>query len=198
MNNIYYSVVILPLGEEMTKIEEWLSEFNNENTKRLYKNRIELFFTNTGLSEKDLESMSIDDIKHRLLTFRNEMLAKGVAQNGVLSAIVAVRSFCVQLNKPIKFRKGQVGKVEADIDSHIFSNGDLKLLFDVGDTEDKAILATATSLGWEISSFLDLDREKITRVLDHATQNKEDFVFFEDTRGKTGECRVSRFKSLSY
>ena len=180
-----------------SKIEEWLSEFNKEKTKKTYINRIGFFFKNTGLDPEKLEQMSIDEIKHRLLIFRNEQLAKGVAQNGVLSSIVAVRSFCVQLNKPIKFRKGQLGKIEADTDSHVFTNGDLKTLFDVGDTEEKAILATATSLGWEISSFLDLDREKINRILEHSKANNEQFIFFEDTRTKTGESRLAVLNPLA-
>jgi hypothetical protein len=110
---------------------------------------------------------------------------------------VAVRSFCSQINKNVKFRRGQIGKVEADNESHVFSNGDLKLLFDVGNTEEKAILATATSLGWEISSFLDLDREHINRVLEHAKQNNEQFIFFEDTRSKTGEARLAVLNPLA-
>jgi integrase len=178
-------------------IDEWLAEFTAPQTKSTYKNRIEFFFKSTGLSPEKLSELSIDEIKHTLLVFRQEQLSKGTAQNGVLGAITAVRSLCIQFNKPIKFRKGQIGKTEADNDSHVFSNGDLKLLFDVGDTEDKAILATATSLGWEISSFLDLDREHISKVIDHAKQNNENFVFFSDTRSKTGEARLAVLNPLA-
>ena len=182
---------------EKSKIEEWLSEFSNKTTQRIYRIRIESFFKSTGLSEAKLIKMPIEEIKHSILIFRKEQLAKGVAQNGVLSTIVAVRSFCVQLNKPLVFRKGQLGSVESDNDSHVFSNGDLKLLFDVGDTQEKAILATATSLGWEISSFLELDRNHVIKVLDHAKQNNEQFVFFSDTRSKTGEARLAVFNPLA-
>ena len=181
----------------MSKISEWLNEFSSKSTRDHYRKRMETFFKDTGLTEETMISSTPEEIKSKVLNYRREALARGEKQNTVLSNTVAVRSFCGYLNKNLKFRKGQLGKVEADNDSHIFSNGDLKLLFDVGSTEEKAIISTATSLGWEISSFLDLDREHTKRVLDHAKQNNENFVFFDDTRSKTGEARLAIFNPLA-
>lgn len=179
------------------KVEEWLEEFSSENTRKNYKSRLESFFNSTGLSEESLTSMSIDQIKHTLLVYRKDELAKGAKQNTILSIINSVRSFCVQLDKPIKFRRGALGKVEPDRDSHIFTNGDLKTLFEIGDTEEKAIISTATSLGWEISAFLSLDRETIRKKLEWAKANDMKFIIFEDVRPKTGESRLAVLNPLS-
>ena len=181
----------------MSKVSEWLSEFSNERTRITYSSRIDLFFKATGLTEELMLSMTPEEIKSKILNYRREELAKGVSQNTVLSNIVAVRSFCAQINKPVKFRRGMSGKVEADNDSHIFSNGDLKHLFEVGDTQEKAILSLAASLGWEISSFLELTRDKIDTKIRQAKANNESFVFFEDTRAKTSESRLAVINPLA-
>ena len=179
------------------KIEEWLSEFDSKTTKKVYRQNILKFFEATGLSVEKLQSMSIEEIRHILLKWRADLLAKGTPQNSALQYINSVRSFCIQIEKPIKFRRGALGKVQADTDSHVFSNGDLKTLFDVGDTTEKAILATAASLGWEISGFLELERDKVKRQIEHAKANSEEFVFFEDIRQKTGEARLAIFNPLA-
>jgi integrase len=177
------------------KIEEWLSEFSSENTKETYRHRIQLFFTATGLTPEKLESMTTDEIKHAILTYRAEFLKTG-KQNTVLSIINAVRSYCAQIGKVLKFRKGQLGTFEADTESHVFTNHDLNEMFEVGDTTEKAILATSVSLGWEISAFLELQEEKIRRILAHAKENDEKFVFFECTREKEHEPRLGILNPL--
>ena len=172
------------------KVTEWLSEFDAPNTKREYLRRINRFLDDNKLTVESLESSSTDEIKHIMLKWRANLLHSGTPQNSVLSYINGVRSFLSQINKPIKFRTGALGKVQADNDSHVFSNGDLKTLFEIGDTTEKAILSTACSLGWEISAFLTLDKDKISRQIAHAKANNEQFIFFEDTRPKTGESRL--------
>src|SRR5208283_1210332 len=178
-------------------VEGWLSEFPNAKTRHLYKIRIANFFVATGLTEEKLREMEADDIKSAIMNYRREELAKGSNQNTVLSTTVAVRSYLAQINKSVKFRRGMLGKVEADNSSHVFTNGDLKQLFQVGDTEEKAIIATASSLGWEISSFIELEKDKVHRLIEHAKANDEKFIFFEDTRSKTSEARLAVFNPLA-
>ena len=179
------------------KIESWLSEFDSKATKEAYRTNLEKFFRLTGLSVEKLQGMSVDEIRHVLLKWRADLLAEGTPQNSALAYVNTVRSFCVQLDKPIRFRRGALGKTEADTNSHVFSNGDLKTLFDVGDTTEKAILATAASLGWEISGFLELERDKVKRQIEHAKANSEEFVFFEDIRAKSGEARLAILNPLA-
>ena len=174
-----------------------MSEFSKEKTVRAYRFGIDRFFQATNLNEDQLATMTIEELKHTILLYRKNQLEKGDCQNNILSTITPVRSFLAFLGKPLKFRKGQLGKVQSDTHSHVFTNHDLKELFDVGDTTEKAIIATACSLGWEISSFLGLDREKIAKVLEHAKANNQQFIFFEDTRAKTSEPRLGILNPLA-
>jgi integrase len=179
------------------KIEEWLSEFDSKKTKDAYRQNIAKFFQATELNVEKLQSMTPEEIRHVLLKWRADLLAKGTPQNSALQYINSVRSFCAQIEKPIKFRRGALGKGQPDTGSHVFSNGDLKTLFDIGDVTEKAIIATACSLGWEISGFLELDRDKVQRQIEHAKANGESYVFFEDVRAKTGEARLAVLNPLA-
>jgi hypothetical protein len=181
----------------VSKVEEWLSEFSKPNTQRNYKVRLYKFFDATGLNEHRLMNMSPEEIRHELMVYRTNQLAKGNKQNSVLTVINSVRSFLVQIDKPIKFRRGALGKGQADTDSHIFTNGDLKKLYDVGSTQEKALIATAASLGWEISAFLDLNRAKVASFIAHAKDNGEKFIFRDDIRDKNGEPRLAIFNPLA-
>lgn len=178
-------------------IKDWLSEFKEQSTTRKYLHRMVKFFESMNLNPDSLASMDVSEIKKVILEYQAKCKANGQKNNGILSIIVAVRSFSAYLNKPLKFRKSQLLKLEADTDSHIFSNGDFKLLFDVGDTFEKAIIATAVSQGWEISSFLEQDRLTVQRRLEHAKQNNENFIFFEQTRQKTGVLRFCVLNPLA-
>jgi integrase len=176
-------------------INTWLTEFDSKPaTKRQYESRIIRFLEATKTSVQDFNKMDAKDIKKLFLAYQAAEVEKGKKNNGVLSVITAMRSYLITLDKRVDFRKGQLVNLEADTDSHIFTNGDLKLLFDVGDTFEKALLATAVSEGWEISAFLEQDREVIDNRLAHATQNNEKYIYFSNTRKKTG---VSRFCVLN-
>lgn len=179
-------------------IEEWTSEFSNQKTRKDYQRNINKFLTAANLTIEQLQKMTPEQIKHIILKYRADTLTAGTGQNSVLTYINAVRSFATYINKPIRFRRGSLGKFQADTTSHIFSNGDLKTLFDNGDTQQKAIITTATSLGWEVSAFInELTRERIKQRIEHAIQNGEKYIFFEQTREKTKEKRFAVLNPLA-
>ena len=66
-------------------------------------------------------------------------------------------------------------KPRADTTSHVFSNGDLSKMFQVADVKGKAILALATSLGWEISGFISLKRKTLQDIIDRAKETEQKF-----------------------
>ena len=176
-------------------VEAWLNEFSKEGVRNQYESRLMRFFIATNTSALEIKGMETKQLKSLLLTYQKDEVEKGRANNGILSVITAVRSYLISQDKSIDFRRGQLCKLEADNDSHVFTNGDLKKLFDVGDTFEKALLATAVSEGWEISAFLEeQDRSVIAKRLAHATQNGDKFIFFNNTRQKTG---VPRFCVLN-
>ncbi|HUK85245.1 MAG TPA: hypothetical protein VLU95_05235, partial [Candidatus Acidoferrum sp.] len=170
-------------------IESWLSEFNKKSTRHQYASRLVRFLQATNVSIADIRKMDSKEIKKLFLTFQTEQAQKGFKNNGILSIITAIRSYLLTIDKVVTFRKGQLLNLEADNNSHAFTNGDLKLLFEVGNTFEKALIATAVSEGWEISAFLEQDRDVITKRLAHAAQNNGKFIFFTNTRQKTGVAR---------
>jgi hypothetical protein len=178
-------------------IESWLSEFNKKSTRHQYASRLVRFLQATNVSIADIRKMDSKEIKKLFLTFQAEQTKKGFKNNGILSIITAIRSYLLTIDKVVTFRKGQLLNLEADNNSHAFTNGDLKLLFEVGNTFEKALIATAVSEGWEISAFLEQDRDVITKRLAHATQNSEKFIFFTNTRQKTGVARFCVLNPLA-
>ena len=175
-------------------IQSWINEFSKHSTREQYKSRIVRFLQATNTTAEDLQRMDVKEIKKLFLTYQAQQVEKGAKNNGILSIITAMRSYLISLDKRVDFRKGQLVNLEADNDSHVFTNGDLRLLFEVGDTFEKALISTATSEGWEISAFLEQDRDIIEKRLAHAIQNNEKFIFFCNTRQKTG---VGRFCVLN-
>jgi len=176
---------------ENSKFETFLSELK-PRTRANYRMYILKFCTETNTSIADLEEkLSPIEIKHLLLQYYNNNVDK-MPRNTRLAVVCAVRSFCNSdlMQKPLKFKRGQLGKPEHDKNSHNFTTEELKQMFLVGDTFEKAFLATAVSCGYEISSFLKLKREKIKALIDQAKANNENFVYFEDERGKEEEPRL--------
>jgi len=188
---------ILELEAKEPTVKEWLSEFGNQITRYKYADRLLKFFQDTKLAVADLQKREPKELKHLLLQYQSEQQRANIPQNSILAVITVVRSFCSSLDKPIKFRRGQLGKLQADTSSHVFSNGDLRTIFEVGNTTEKAIIATSASLGWEISAFLELERDKVSRLIAHAKANSEEFILFEDIRQKTGANRLAILNPLA-
>ena len=175
-------------------IDSWISEFKNVGTRYQYKYRLSKFLKDTNVPLEKIKNMDTKELKKLLLKYQADETEKKTKSNGFLNIIMTVRSYLISLDKPLKFRRSQLVQIEADNDSHVFTNGDLKLLFDVGNTEEKAILATAASQGWEVSAFLYQERDIIERRLAHAIQDNEKFILFRNTRAKTS---VPRFCVLN-
>lgn len=178
-------------------VKAWLEEFTNPRTCRNYVYGINAFFANAELSVDEFLSLSVKDVKHLVLTFQKDMKSKGWADGKINAVTVSVRSFCSSNDILVKFRRNQIIKATADKSSHVFTNGDLNRLFEVGGAFEKALLATAVSEGWEVSMFLEQRRDVIEARIAHALQNDQRFIFFMDRRDKTGVERLCVLNPLA-
>jgi hypothetical protein len=70
-------------------------------------------------------------------------------------------------------------------------------MFDVANVEEKAILATFCSLGWEVSSLLELERSFVENLIKKAKEEKQDFIYFQSQRPKTGAMRLGVLNPLA-
>jgi len=172
---------------ENEKIKKWLGECRTPNTRRTYENRIVKFLSWYGKSVEEFMGLSPEQLRDIALSFQN---TSKESPNSVLSTFAAVNSFLICYDIPTINFKGKKVKPQMDLHSHIFSNGDLQKMFNVGNTKQKALLALSCSLGWEVSAVLELEREQMESLVKRAESEKQRFVYFISQRKKTNVPRL--------
>ena len=205
-------------------VEAWLSECRAKATRNAYIYGSNLFFAwiqkEKNISLETFKSLSSKEMKHLVLEFQNSepkgygrvyeskhkhrdtasnfrmRQPKPLSKNAINMVLTAVQSFSMYLEKPLLLKGKRVG-IEDDTHSHYFANGDLAKMFDVCDLKGKAIIATASSLGWEVSDFLALDRSLIEAHIKKAEAEQKQFIFFECRRTKTGVPRLAVLNRLA-
>lgn len=178
-------------------VEEWLSEFAKKGTRDDYRQRINKFLVATKKTIEDLEALAPKEAKHLILLYQAEQKKQGKKNNTILAIICAIRSFYGYLEKPLKFRRGQLLKLQAAKGEHVFSNGDFGKMYNSGNAFDKAILAVGVSLGWEASAITAIDRKEFEAKVKRARSDKKEFYFFDVQREKTGELRFGVLNPLA-
>jgi hypothetical protein len=195
-------------------ISEWLSEYRAKHTRTAYIYGSRVFFSwlrkerNTTLDQ--FKALAPKEMKTLIMSFQNsEPKGKGwvyahktidhdepLSHNAIALIVTPVSTFCAFLEKPLMM-KGKRFRTQNDVRSHCFANGDLGRMFDVSNLKGKATLATASSLGWEVSDFLALDRKVVEAQIKLAEEHDKCFVFFEQTRTKTGVARLAVLNPLA-
>jgi len=175
-------------------VNEWLDECRSPNTRRTYEARIQRFFTWYGQPLETFLNLNPKEKRHTALKFQNEHSNEN--PNSVIGDLTALNSFLSYLDAAIDF-KGKRVKPRPDLNSHVFSNGDLSRMFEVGGTKEKAVIALACSLGWEVSAILELDRNALTSLVARARSEKQQFIFFNSQRRKTGALRLGVLNPLA-
>jgi hypothetical protein len=177
-------------------VSEWLEECRTESTREVYAHHMKVFQAWYGKPLSQFLKLPSKEMRHVALCFQNEQINKGVKTNTVISMMTALGSFCNSNAKILPLR-GKRLKIQIDMDSHVFTNGDLAAMFDVGDTQEKAILATFTSLGWEVGAVLGLKRAFIQGLIQKAREDKQEYVYFRSQRQKTGALRLGVLNPLA-
>ncbi|MGA2309931.1 MAG: hypothetical protein ABSG57_10345 [Candidatus Bathyarchaeia archaeon] len=70
-------------------------------------------------------------------------------------------------------------------------------MFSVANIEQKAILATFCSLGWEVQAILQLKRTYIENLIYRAREERQQYIYFIHQRGKTGALRLGVLNPLA-
>jgi len=179
---------------ENAQIQEWLQECRAPSTLRSYATNIKKFFSWYGKSVDEFLGLEPKEMRHVALCFQNENSKKNA--NTVYSVLTALNSFLDYLDMPISFRGKRV-RPQPDLTSHVFSNGDLTKMFEIANTKQKALLALACSLGWEVSAILELDRKTLKGLVERAKSENQQFIFFTSQRKKTGAPRFGVLNPLA-
>jgi integrase len=181
-------------ASENKLVNEWLDECRSPNTRRTYAVRIQRFFNWYGQPIEEFLNLGPKEKRHTALRFQNEHPNEN--PNSVIGDLTALNSFLSYLDMAIDF-KGKRVRPRPDLNSHVFSNGDLSKMFEVGGTKEKAVIALACSLGWEVSAILELDRQTLTSLVARARSEKQQFIFFNSQRKKTGALRLGVLNPLA-
>jgi site-specific recombinase XerD len=120
----------------------------------------------------------------KIVEYYNELLKK-YAVNTARSYVSSARAFCRDNCQTVIIQRKRIAKPERAKNEHEFTRPELSKMFAVADTRDKAILATAVSLGFSIEDFVELQRDQIESLVSKAAAEKIDFVGFDAQRGKT-------------
>lgn len=183
-------------------VTEWLEECRTQSTRQLYSKNIRLFQEWYAKPLQEFLDLDAKAMRHEALKFQSflaERLTKRKAlmtANSIISALTALGSFCTFNDKTLNLR-GKRLRTRIDLSSHVFTNGELGRLFDIASVEEKAILATFCSLGWEVSSLLELKRAYIESLIKQAREEGKKFIFFQSQRPKTGALRLGVLNPLA-
>ncbi|MGD0202409.1 MAG: hypothetical protein ABSC20_00705 [Candidatus Bathyarchaeia archaeon] len=179
---------------EWLPMSAWLNEYQNPKTKSANETSFKFFCSWAKTTPKQLLD-NFDQIKAKsqLLAFQNYLVndyktpkGESLKPNSVRFPINAVRAFYSSQKEPIRGLKKKTVKAEAAKGEHIFSIADLRAMYAVADTRNKAILSTATSLGWDVSSFGNLERDFVENLVKRTKSQNSEFIAFDWQRKKTG------------
>jgi len=183
-------------------ITEWLEECRTQSTKQLYGQNIRLFQEWYQKPLGTFLNLTPKAMRHEALKFQSFLVERvtkrkaPMTANSIISALTALGSFCTFNDKTLNLR-GKRLRMQIDLSSHVFTNGELSRLFDIASVEEKAILAAFCSLGWEVSSLLQLKRPFIESLIKQAKEENKGFIFFQSQRPKTGALRLGVLNPLA-
>jgi site-specific recombinase XerD len=177
------------------EVEKWLEECRKPSTRRIYKSSIKRFFKWYPGTYEEFIGLDPKELHHVLRTFISQNSSEN--PNTIGGVVARVNAFLLYLDKPVVFRRGERPRPQPDVDSHVFSNGDLSRMFDVASTKEKALLALMVSLGWEISAVLELDPELLRALVARAKAEGEQFIYWRSIRQKTGVPRLGVLNPLA-
>jgi len=182
------------MSEEMKDpMEKWLAEYAKDSTRRVSKRRFELFLEFTKKTPQLLvDEFNQKNAKHLLLTFQNWLLnKKSYSKHTVKSAIGSVRGFYASQCQPIFGLRGKLVQAKRPSQKeHQFSINDLRKMYHVGNTRDKAILAVGCSTGWEVSAIRSMKRDYLDKLVKRARTEGLEHISFWSEREKEAETRL--------
>lgn len=179
---------------ENEPLENWLNEYTNKGTALQNRSAFQIYLTYTKKTPKQLiEEFEQAKTRSQILAFQSWLLneyknpktQEPIKPNTCRAILTSVRAFYSSQKEQVRNLKNKIVKVEMAKGEHAFSVQDLRLMYAIGDTRDKAILSVSCSLGWEISAILELDKEFAENLVKRAKSQNEDFIGFDFMREKT-------------
>ena len=191
------------MNSEDELLKEWLSECRTQSTRDTYTRHIRTFTDWYKQPLTEFLKLSPKEMRHTALKFQSEAQngwktrwGRTLKPNSIIATLTALGSFCTFNDKTLRL-KGKKIRQAIDLTSHAFTDTDLKKMFTVAGTQEKALLATLCSLGWEVSSVIALERTFIQNHIFKAKEERRSFIYFIDQRKKTGAIRLGILNPLA-
>ena len=188
------------------RLENWLSKTGNSHTKAVWKSHWLKFaewvttaknplngapYMKCSVEEvddairSDFENMASHFFQDRYRDILSKYLVSlgELKSNTVRARISAVRSFLSNEAASVQLQRGKIPKAEMAKNEHRFNLEELRKMWLVANTEGKARLSTAVSLGWSIGDFLNLQTDFIREIIGNA--DNDGFAAFDYQRKKT-------------
>jgi hypothetical protein len=175
---------------DMEKYREW---FTTGTSRTRHKNAIKLrkyceWAKKTPQELLDEYAKARDDVetynawkretKKKIVEFYEHLKAKGYAINTARSTPLGILRFYSDNAETIKGVTKEFDSAQIPTDEYAFTQDDLRKIFYYADTEGKALISVALSLGYSSIDFLTLEAEHIKNLVDEAKAKNQDFIMF--------------------
>lgn len=180
---------------ETEPMNAWLNEYTKPNVRSQNQSAFKVYLAWVKKTpQKLVTEFDQAQTKNQVLQFQNYLVNDFISPhtkqklkaNSVRSILTAVRAFYSSQCAEIHGLKNKIVNAEMAKGEHVFELQDLKAMFAIADSRNKAILATATSLGWETNAFLGLEKEFVENLVKRAKSQNMEFITFDWQRSKEG------------
>ena len=126
------------------------------------------------------------ETKNKITEFYNYLKTEGYQINTARSTPLGILRFYHSHCEQIEDATKEFDAVQIPENEFVFTQEHLRKMFYYADTEEKAILSLAVSLGYSSIDFLELECEKLKQLVTQAKTEHLDFIMFiGKTRQKT-------------
>jgi len=126
------------------------------------------------------------ETRKRIIEFYNWLKKNGYAVNTARSTPLGILAFYSANCETVKDVTKEFDAIQIPENEYPFSIDDLRKMFYYADTEDKAMLSLAVSLGYSAVDFLEIGAQKIKDLVQEAKDKHLDFIMFiGKSRAKT-------------
>lgn len=180
-------------NESMKPMTDWLNEYSKPNVRSQNKSAFQIYLNWIQKSPKALiAEFEQAQTRNEILRFQNYLVNEYVSPhtkqklkaNSIRAILTSVRAFYSSQKEEVRGLKNKILDAEMAHGQHCFSLDDFKKIYAIGNTEEKAIIALGVSLGWESSSFLNLDKQFIENLVNRAKSQNTEFISFDWQRVK--------------
>ena len=188
------------------RLDNWLSKASATSTRYLWKSCFQAFAkwvveTRNPLTDKPLIECDVNEVdevirmdfesmpSHLFQDKYKDILTKYAAylskekSNTTRTYVSAIQSFLTNEAMGVKMPRNKLPKPEMAKGEHQFTLDEFRQMWLVADTEGKARLSTAVSLGWGVGDFVKLKTERVRKYLEDV--DGDGYVSFDYGRQKT-------------